>query len=192
MFNMINKRQIEWVIGLIIVLLLVYGINSVTPREVEQESFVVATMDQHGDFPNPNEGTLVIDFSFDVEKIVNNFNAVPRYIVMLNSKTVEGLGLRYDLMGSSLEGGLPVMIAENIFLLDKQKHQVGYVFKKGGDQVLFFDGNEVARSVFGEGMSAITGNVIMELGGDYEEIAVPSDAQVFDKALTLEEIKKLR
>lgn len=141
-----------------------------------EDSFVLR-LDVKEDFPNTKEGTAVFNVKILMDKIILDFKKVPKYIVFIESKTIPGLVLRYNVHDSVIEGGLPLMKSEEVVFLDNNMHEIAYTFKRGAEQKLFFDRNEVASESFNPRRIGIIGAVAFELE-EYEAITVPIDGSV--------------
>ena len=161
-------------------------------KKTSGPDYVDIMMDNKGgDVPNINEGTLIMLAKIDMSKILINPSQRLRYIVLFSSKTIDGFGVRYNFIDSTLEAGLPLIKAETINLLDGNMHQIGYTFKKGAEQELYLDGVKVASGAFtGKETVGITGFAVKELT---EPIPAGQEinAEYVGRQLSGEELKEI-
>ena len=180
-----KKKKISWII--IVVLFVVFVkflllLGEYQSREKEDLSLAVR-LNFEGDFPNPKEGTAIFNFKLPMDEIIYHYTRVPKYIVFTESKTIQGLILRYNVHDSVMEGGLPIMKSEEITFLDNTIHEIVYTFKEDGPQKFFFDGREIASGSFDNSKIGISGFAVSELD-DYEiiELPVEGNLEIYDKA----------
>ncbi|MBU0628400.1 MAG: hypothetical protein KKC75_04365 [Nanoarchaeota archaeon] len=155
-------KKNKWVLFLLFILVLV--IVSQRERKPAEPDYVDIMFDNKGgDVPNVNEGTLIMFTKIDMSSIFINPSQRLRYVVLFSSKVVDGFGIKYNFIDSTLEAGLPLIKAETINLLDGNMHQIGYTFKKDVGQELYLDGIKVASGMFtGEKIGGVTGFAVME------------------------------
>jgi len=171
-----KKKKINWVIVVVLLLVVVKGISLLGEYKEKEEEFVIKLgIDE--DFPNEDEGTAVINVRVFMENILADFNKIPKHIVLIESKTIEGLTLRYNVIESAIEGGLPLMKSDEIIFLDDSMHQVTYTFKKDGEQKIFFDGKEVASSRFYPRPGILSGAVVVDVK-EYDIKTIELDGNV--------------
>ncbi len=107
------------------------------------------------DFPSTEEGTL----SGWMEGVYPK-EPIDKEIVLFSSAKIPGLAIVYYHEENKLIAGTPKMNADGITLFDGEKHHLAYTFKRGGPQILFYDGQQVAASEFQHHLpTSITGMV---------------------------------
>jgi len=176
------RKKEKWIsLIIVVVVLLVFikfaGILGENKPEKEEELDLAVRLNLEGDFPNPEEGTALFNMRLLMDKIILQFNKVPKYVIFTESKTIPGLVLRYNVHDSVFEGGLPSMQSEEIVFLDGNIHQIVYTFKKGAEQKFYFDKKEIASSSFDPSKIGITGFAVSDLKG-YDIITIPVDGSV--------------
>jgi hypothetical protein len=135
-----------------------------------------------GDFPNPEEGTAIFNFRLPMDDIIVDLDNVARYVVFVESRSIPGLFLRYNTKDSVLEGGIPLLRSAKVTLLDDREHQLLYTFKKGEQQKIYLDGEEIASGIFESGRGGMTGFAVFEDSSSSREINVEGDAEFLGSA----------
>lgn len=130
------------VIGLIVI----FNLSERDPKASEKAEVVVVLKDTGAivDLPNPEEGTLRIDFRA-VESDVDVAEMPPTKVLLFRSKAIEGLNVYYLYEEKRVSAGIPLMLSPEINLLDGSHHTIIYTFKKGYKQMLLVDGNIMAE-----------------------------------------------
>lgn len=155
-----------------------------------EEAILVPGME--ADLPNEKEGTIVW-WTKPAMSVFKEFKNTKRYLVMFVSDNVPGLMIAYNFKENNLNGGTPVMHTPKVVLFDNQPHQIGYTFKQGGLQSIYFDGTKLAESSFElNSLASVSGFMVRETIELPETIEGAIDRiDTFDKALTEEELKGL-
>jgi hypothetical protein len=141
----------KYVVGIAITLMaiMLYGLieGSITGNLVKEEKIVIY-FPESADFPNPNEGTVVFEFSFPSASFkVGDKDA--DVLMFLDSDTVSGLKLGYDVNQKKLMGGLPSITSSEVNIIDGNKHKIAYSFHKTDKkQVIYVDDNMVAEGEY--------------------------------------------
>lgn len=119
------------------------------PLQEEKAEIVVVLKDTGAivDLPNPEEGTLRIDFRA-VESDVDVAEMPPTKVLLFRSKAIEGLNVYYLYEEKKVSAGIPLMLSPEINLLDGSHHTIIYTFKKGYKQMLLVDGQVMAEGEF--------------------------------------------
>ena len=161
------------IIGLLgIVILSIIG--SGTLKETEDEKIVIY-FPEIADFPNSEEGAVIFEFNFpNVGFKVGDKDA--DVLMFLNSKTIPGLYMGYNVKENRLKGGLPLIVSEEVALIDGQPHKLAYAFnRKEGKQWIYLDGKPIAEGEFtGEPMeNLMTGFAVQENYDNYNWIESP-------------------
>jgi hypothetical protein len=77
-------------------------------------------------------------------------------------------------------------LESKIDLFDNTPHKLVYIYKKGGYQILFLDGNELVKGRYNPTFyNILTGNVVYS-----EDISLGENIEIFNRQLSLEELKK--
>lgn len=177
--NFNRKRRINILIIIILAVVffkLAMMASEYTPSEKTDVGLAIK-LNLDGDFPNPKEGTAIFNHKLLMDRIILQFNKVPKYVIFSESKTIPGLFIRYNLHDSVFEGGLPLIRSEEVTYLDGNPHEVVYTFKVGGEQKFFFDGKEIASSIFDSSKIGITGFTVSGFGGDFEIMDVEGEVE---------------
>ncbi len=157
-----TKKQPIWLFVLLIGLVF-YSLNQVNIPE-EEDDLLVIYFPEIADFPNTEEGAVVFDFSFpNVDFKVGEKDA--DILMFLNSNTIPGLQMGYNINERKLKGGLPVIVSDEITLIDGKPHKLAFAFnKKQGKQWIYLDEKLIAEGEFtGEEMdNALTGFTVKE------------------------------
>jgi hypothetical protein len=117
---------------------------------LKQKAETVVVLKEMGnavDLPNPDEGTLRIDFRA-VDSDVNVAESSPTKVLLFRSKTLEGLNVYYLYEEKNVTAGMPKLTSPSINLLDGSMHTIIYTFKRGYKQMLIVDGQLVGESDF--------------------------------------------
>ncbi len=123
-----------------------------------------AAMSHAQDFTNAVEGTFSMNINIGYDVLQQYFGMVPDYLIIFNSKAIEGLRIVYDLKGRFIEGGLPPIKTATFDLFDKQNHRLIYTFKEGLGQKFVFDGRDIGVGPFNPLLAnKITGNVVLNI-----------------------------
>jgi hypothetical protein len=173
------------VVGIIFMLFLAgvgaifYFSQRISQPERKTET-VVVLKDTGGsvDLPNPDEGTLRIDFRA-VESDVDVGESAPTKVLLFRSKVLEGLSVYYLYEEKNITAGMPRLTSPAVNLLDGSMHTVIYTFKRGYKQMLIVDGQVMAESKFSPAVKqAPTGFLVYspekEVSNDRVGVAVSS------------------
>ncbi len=116
-------------------------------REARDEQ-VILFFPEPGDFPNEDEGTVVFDFQFP-EGGFKVDGKTPDVLMLMNSEKLPELKIGYDTREKRLYAGLPVIVSEEIELIDGQKHMITYTFSRQRQrQGLYLDGALLVEGEF--------------------------------------------
>jgi hypothetical protein len=142
------------VVGIIFVLFLVaIGTRSYLSQiipNIQGKAETVVVLKEMGntvDLPNPDEGTLRIDFRA-VDSDVNVAESSPTKILLFRSKVLEGLSVYYLYDDKNVTAGMPRLTSPAVNLLDGTMHTIIYTFKRGYKQMLLVDGQIMGESDF--------------------------------------------
>jgi len=142
------------VVGIILILFLagagaIYYFSQRLPnlKEKAETIVVLKEMGTPTDLPNPDEGTVRIDFRA-VDSDVNVGETPPTKILLFRSKVLGGLNVYYLYEGRNVTAGMPKLTSPSINLLDGTMHTVIYTFKRGYKQMLIVDGQVMGESDF--------------------------------------------
>lgn len=170
-----NKRRIILIVVAVLLVVFIKFVFFLDESESKEEELGLAVrLNLDGDFPNPKEGTAIFNMRLLMDRIILQFNKVPKYVIFIESETIPGLILRYNVHDSVFEGGLPLMQSEEVVFLDGNKHEVVYTFKEGAEQKFYFDKKEIASGMFDSSKIGISGFAVTELG-EYEIITMDID-----------------
>jgi len=166
------------IVAVILIIFVGFAVIQTNPlSEKEEDVSLAVKLNLKGDFPNPKEGTVVFNNKLLMDRIILQFNKVPKYVIFAESKVIPGLVLRYNTHDSVFEGGLPLMKSEEVTYLDGNIHEIVYTFKEGAEQKFFFDGREVASGDFDASKIGITGFAVSDFQGDFEIIDVEGEVE---------------
>lgn len=124
---------------------------------------VVIYFPEIADLPNTEQGTVVFEFNFPSAGFkVGNKSA--DMLMFLDSKTLPGLQMGYAIEEGKIKAGLPMMISEEITLIDGQPHKLAYAFNRDkGKQWIYLDGKTIGEGEFsGEYFSSMSGFAVKE------------------------------
>lgn len=179
----VKKKKISFIVVVVLVLVFLKVAMLFGEQKSSISGAFIIKLDQKGDFPNPKEGTVIINQKVFMDRIISQEKKVPKYIVLMESETVPGLALRYNVGDSVLEGGLPIMTSEEVIFLDGNTHEIVYTFKTGAEQRLYFDKEEVALARFYPSKIGIIGFAVSDLGSyEVETIDVGGSMEFLDEA----------
>lgn len=153
-----KKRKSHAVKGVVIAIIIViflamagaiYYFSQNLPALGGKAETIVVLKDTGGavDLPNPEEGTVRIDFRA-VDSDVNVAENAPTKILLFRSKVVEGLDVYYLYEEKKVAAGMPLLASPAIDLLDGSMHTIIYTFKRGYRQMLIVDGQVIGESDF--------------------------------------------
>ncbi len=135
----------HYLIGVIVLSLALLSVmvleGKITGNMVDEGSEKIVVMFPHqADIKQENEGTIIFDFSLPRSLfMVGNKSA--DYLMFLNSETVDGLKVGYDVKEEALFAGLPTLRTKKINIMDGEQHSLSYTFHKGKEvQALYLDG----------------------------------------------------
>ena len=152
------KNYITAIFVVLSALLIIGLLNGpITGNAVKEK--VVIYFPNVNDFPNAAEGTVVFDFSFPSGGFrVGNKSA--DILMFLDSQVIQALKIGYNLQEQKLYAGKPILVSEQVNILDGQIHKVTYGFSiSQKKQSLLLDGKLLAEGPFDENAAqdAITG-----------------------------------
>ena len=111
------------VIGLLIIAII--GGTKLKP----QDEKIVIYFPEIADFPNPKEGAVIFEFNFpNVGFKVGDKEA--DILMFLDSDTIPGLYMGYNIKENKLKGGLPLIVSDEVTLIDGQQHKLAYAFNR--------------------------------------------------------------
>ncbi len=175
---------------IVLVLVSVFAISQVGKKNVEAD-YVDILMDNQGkDIGSKEEGTIIMMTKIDLNNIFINPSQRLRYVVLFSSAVLDGFGIKYNFIGSTLEAGLPLIKGETISILDGNMHQIGYTYKKDVGQELYLDGVKIASGMF-TGVKETVPIGMVVLDADEEVIKAESELLYVDRALNEGEIMEI-
>jgi hypothetical protein len=149
---MVNKRAAKkktgarkYVIAVVVILvgLIVFSIigGRITGYFVKEkrDEKVVIYFPKSTDFPSSKQGTVEFHFSFpDASFRVGNKTA--DFLIFLSSETIPGLKIGYNTQEKKIYAGIPLLISNEVTILDSQMHKLTYRFSREHKiQGLFLD-----------------------------------------------------
>jgi len=159
----ITKDYLPVIVIALMGLVILGLIGSSAINKVEEEKIVIY-FPKIADFPNTEEGAVIFEFNFpSVGFKVGEQEA--DILMFLNSETIPGLYMGYNIEEKKLKGGLPLIVSDEITLIDGKAHKLAYAFnRKEEKQWIYLDGKVIAEGKFtGEPIeNAITGFVVYE------------------------------
>ena len=168
--------------------------NKVTANAImisTENSIIVPGMD--ADLQNKKEGTIMWWTKPEIQ-IFRKFEDRKEFLIMFNSENLPGLMIAYSFAEKNIVGGTPLMGTDPIEFLDGKSHQIAYTFKKGAQQVLYYDGQMQAMGDYRPTIKdQVTGAVIGVVGShDFKEAEkdIIDRVEIVDKAMTAEEIQE--
>lgn len=132
------------VTGLVILAMIGTGII----KEEPENEKVVIYFPEIVDLPNKEQGTVIFEFNFPSAgfKVGNKSADV---LMFLDSKTLPGLQMGYNIQEKTIIAGLPMITSEEINLIDGSPHKLAYAFNRDkGKQWIYFDGKTIAEGQF--------------------------------------------
>jgi len=142
---------------------------------------VLKEMGNTVDLPNPDEGTLRIDFRA-VDSDVNVAESSPTKILLFRSKVLEGLNVYYLYQDKNVTAGMPRLTSPAINLLDGTMHTIVYTFKRGYKQMLLVDGQVMGESDFSPAVKqAPTGFLVNVPENDVQDDKISVSVSSYDK-----------
>ena len=144
------------------------------------------------DLPNDKEGTIIW-WTKPEMSVFKEFKYTKEYLIMFVSKSVPGVIIAYNFPEENIQGGTPIMHTPKVVFFDDKPHQIGYTFKQGGLQSLYFDGNKLAETGFELlSLDSISGYVVKDITGFPKTLQGNiAKTEVFDRALTEAELKAM-
>ena len=134
-----------------IILMLVIGLplldKSITGRVVQDsDEQIVISFPKSADFPDDSGGVVVFEFNFPAASfLVNNKSA--DVLLLLDSATIPGLRLGYDINDGKIKGGLPILETPPVNIIDNKPHKIIYSFNREENrQSISLDGVVLAES----------------------------------------------
>lgn len=128
--------------GFILILGLFQG--AITGNTIKGES-VVVTFPAIADFLHDDQGVVTFDFSFPSAAFFIGEKQADA-LLFLDSETVPGLKIGYNIAEKKVYAGLPLMASSPVEIVDGKGHQILYLFsKEEGRQAIFVDGQMVAE-----------------------------------------------
>ncbi len=153
-----------------------------------ENAIIIPGMD--ADLQSKEEGTIMW-WTKPEMRVFKDFESTKEYLIMFSSSNLPGLMIAYGFAGKNIVGGMPMMKSGGVEFLDNKAHQIAYTFKKGGEQVLYFDGEMKVRGEYRESqVNVLTGHVVVGEMDIAKESIVDRVATV-DRVMTQEEIKLL-
>ena len=158
--------------GTIIAVLVAFGIGLIANPSKDE---IVIYFPIGKDFINSNQGTATFEFKFpETEFRVGDKTA--DILMFLESETIPGLRILYNQKERKIYAGMPLLVSEEVTLLDGQIHKLIYTFD--GDkkqQAVLLDGNNLASGEYSGDVTVLTGYVVYE-NFKYVESDVPIQA----------------
>ncbi len=143
------------------------------------------------DLQNAKEGTIIW-WTKPEMKVFSEFKSQKEYLLMFISNNLDGLVIGYHYDKEAIFGGTPTIFTPKILFFDGTSHQIGYTFRQGGNQQLYYDGALLAESKYVPMESIdMTGNMIRQTI-PLHPVDLVEKTQSFAKVLTPEEIKALQ
>jgi hypothetical protein len=183
------KKIYYYIIPIIIVLfvgVLIYG-NSITNNVVSEPDPLIMKGSDSVDFDNKEEGTIVFNGNFNPELIGLKIENLPPYIIIFESKKLNGIKLKYNFQEKTIEGGNPLIKSQPINLLDENLHEIAYSFKKGVGQKIFVDGAQVATSEYEEPKQVTVTSFVSYSANELDETQIQHDMQIENNARGFED-----
>ena len=151
-----NPVVIAAVIGIIAFAVIGGRLTGHSVREDANEE-VVIYFPTSVDFPSSERGTVVFEFSFpDASFRVGNRTA--DFLMFLDSVTIPGLKVGYNTKERKIHAGMPVIVSEEVTILDGHSHKMSYSFSRElKKQAIFLDDRLLVEGEFNDKANAITG-----------------------------------
>ena len=149
---MINKWLI---IGMLGVFVLVVGISLYS----NEKGDIVIFFPIDKDFPSPDQGTAAFNFRFP-ETNFKVGDELADSLMFLDSKMIPGLKISYNQKEKRIYAGIPLLITEEVIILDGKDHKIEYTFNRNRkQQTISLDGNILASGEFTGKLNLLTGYV---------------------------------
>lgn len=152
----------QYLIGIVIIVLALFSLNIIesviTGQFIrERDEKIVIYFPKAADFPNKERGSIVFEFNFPAGSFKVN-NKTADILLFLDSETIPGLKLGYDIKEKKIKGGLPVISSGEVSLIDNTPHKIVYTLDNKR-QSLYLDGKLVAEGEFidDKGLDTLTG-----------------------------------
>ena len=143
----------KYLVGIVIVLmgLMIYGLieGTITGNLVkEKDEKIVINFPKSADFPNPEQGGVVFEFSFPAASFKVG-NKTADILMFLDSEVIPGLKVGYDTKEKKVKAGLPLLSFGEVEVIDGNPHKLMYTFDRANKrQILYLDGRLVAEGEF--------------------------------------------
>lgn len=146
----------KWVIiGMLGVVVLFVGIN----LSSNEKGDIVIFFPIDKDFQNPDQGTATFNFRFP-ETDFKVGDELADSLMFLDSKMIPGLIISYNQKEKRIYAGIPLLITEEVTLLDGEDHKIEYTFNRNRkQQTISLDGNVLASGEFTGELNLLTGYV---------------------------------
>ena len=149
---MINKWLI---IGMLGVVVLFVAIN----LSGNEKGDIVIFFPIDKDFQNPDQGTATFNFRFP-ETDFKVGGELAESLMFLDSKMIPGLKISYNQKEKRIYAGIPLLITEEVTILDGKDHKIEYTFNRNRkQQTISLDGNILASGEFTGKLNLLTGYV---------------------------------
>lgn len=165
----ISTRKLIIIFIFVILIVLILKFDNKNPKNDE----IVIYFPPKDDFQSSNQGIVSIEVVFpEVDFKVGDKTA--DILMFVNSETVPGLKVLYNQKNKKFYAGIPLLITDQVTLLDGNNHKIEYSFNKDENyQSISLDGNLLAESEYTGDITVITGYSVLDQF-NYEEMSIPN------------------
>jgi hypothetical protein len=145
-------------------------------EESYKDDQIVIYFPPGGDFSNPDQGRIILEFSFPTDSFMVGSQVADTFM-FLDSKTVPGLKITYSQKDKRIYAGMPVLKTKQVELMDGEGHKLEYSFNRGGRQQAVLLDDEILASGEFTGNADLTGYFAYE-DLDVIESTFPVDVRI--------------